>query len=317
MMRRRVRRSDRRRGVSTIISAVLLVAITVVLVGVLYAIRIPLPTAPPTIGYSVDSNERLPAWGDPTDCYPNLPYLPSYYLRNGSGDPRWNTYMNAWNNDCENGDTGHYNQMNVSQIVITQVSRIIPLASVQFAFVCTNTTPTYISNDLVKGSLAAMSWFPGESQSNLSASAPKLASCATFNASNYGGGANGVYYNRLWIFRAAQPERGYPPARRRDHHLHPHGELDLRGAQPDRAPVDLEHGGRGRLPRGAPVVFHRPRSLHHRAHGYGLGPGSPDRGHPALRVLDPPVEDPRPPPHPRSGLLREPEINSPGLSRVE
>jgi flagellin-like protein len=200
MIRRRLRCSNRRRGVSTIISAVLLVVITVVLVGVLYAIRLPLPNAPPTIGYSVDSNQRLPAWGDPTDCYPNLPYLPSYYLGNGSGDPRWNTYMNAWENDCENGDTGHYNQMNVSQIVITQVSRIIPLASVQFAFVCTNTTPTYISNDLVKGSLAAMSWFPGETESNLSASAPKLASCATFNASNYGGGANGVYYNRLGFF---------------------------------------------------------------------------------------------------------------------
>ncbi len=194
---------------STIIAAVLLVLITVVLVGVLYAIRLPLPATTPTIGYTAVSNQRIPVWGDPTDCHPNLPYNWTYYLDNGTGNPLYTTYMNDWTAECEDGTSGVYNFMNATQIIITQISKPIPLKDVIFNFVCTNTTPTYLQTSLVKGSLAAMQWFPGETESNLTSASPKLGSCATFDASGYGGGANGVYYNRLGYFR---PLNGTNPA---------------------------------------------------------------------------------------------------------
>jgi len=191
------------RGVSEAISTVLLLAITIAILILVYMIRFPLTPAPPTVSYQAVTAGTRPVWGDPTDCYPVLPHTPTYYLGNGTGNAtdlaRYNTYMNAWWDDCEYGDNGTYRFMNVSLIQIVDVSKPIPLANIEFKFVCTNTTPKYVQTDLVDGPLAAMEWVPGSSQ-NLSANAPVIGKCATYDANGAGGGANSVYYNRLGYF---------------------------------------------------------------------------------------------------------------------
>jgi len=205
-MRRSRWHRDPSRGIANTIAAVLLVAIMIVAGVLLWTLKLNPPAPTPALYYTANSGVSYPVWGDPTDCWPVLPHSPSYYLGNGSGDPRWNTYMNAWWDDCEYGTTGTYNVMNATEIVITQISQSIPLADVQFNFICHNTTPTPMTTFLVRGSLADMAWFPGSSET-LSPNAPYLASCGTFNASGYGGGANSVYYNRLGFFKtlAANP----------------------------------------------------------------------------------------------------------------
>jgi flagellin-like protein len=191
----------RRRGVAEAVGTVLLVAITVVLVVLIYFIRFPLTPAPPRISYQAITGNTRPVWGDPTDCVPNLGPLhpPSFYLGPGKSVALYNTYMNAWWNDCEYGDNGTYNNMNVTAIEMVDVSASIPLSDIEFQFICTNLTPTYDRTVLVSGPLSAMEWVPGSSQ-NLSANAPTLGYCATYDASGAGGGANSVYYNRLGYF---------------------------------------------------------------------------------------------------------------------
>ena len=187
-------------GVSTVIAAVLLLGITIVAGVLLWTFEFAPPPTPPKVYYTATSGGTYPVWGDPTDCRPVLPYSGSYYLGNGSGDARWNTYMNAWWTQCEYGTNGTYQPMNVTEIVFTQVSQPISLASIQFNFICHNSTPAPMTTFLVRGSLQAMSWFPGSSQT-VPSNAPQLWSCGTFNASGYGGGANSVYYNRLGFFK--------------------------------------------------------------------------------------------------------------------
>jgi hypothetical protein len=184
-----------------VIGVILLVAITVVMMVVIYLVRYPLPNPPPTFGYAASNNVKFPAWGDPTDCYPNLPYNWEYYLANGTGNRtdqnRYNTYMDAWNLDCEDNNNGSYNLMNASQIFITSVSQAVPLSSIQFRFVCFNATPTPKTTILVQGMLDTMEWVPG-SGVNLSANAPELGTCGSYDPR--GSGANSVYYNRLGFF---------------------------------------------------------------------------------------------------------------------
>ncbi len=177
-----------------------MVGIVVAAGMVLWTFRVQTPSTPPTIYYAAHSGLTYPVWGDPTDCMPNLPYSWTYYLGNGSHDPRYSTYMHAWWNDCEYSNNGTYNRMNATAIIFTQVSQPISLADIQFSFVCFNSTPSPMTTYLVQGSLQSMSWFPGSSQS-ISTNAPKLGSCGTFNASGYGGGAFSVYYNRLGFFQ--------------------------------------------------------------------------------------------------------------------
>jgi len=184
-----------------------MVMITVVLMGLIYLIKYPvLTTPPPTITYDSINDAKYPVWGDPTDCYPNLPHNWEYYLGNGTGNRTdqnlYNTYMNAWWSDCEYGDNGTYNVMDAARIVITSVSQPIPLDQITFQFVCTNTTPTYQQTYLVQGLLGDMTWVPGGSQ-NLSANAPYLGVCASYNPQ--GSGANSVYYNRLGFFDPLNP----------------------------------------------------------------------------------------------------------------
>lgn len=186
------------RAVSDVISSVFLVAITVILLIVVFLIRVPLPATPPAISYDALIDTKYPVFGDPTDCHPNLPYSWTYYLGNGTGDPRWNTYMNDWTSECENGNTGIYNQMNATRIVITSVSQTIPLKYLQFAFVCTNYTPTFDQTNLVRGALAGMEFVPSAGAQNFTSSSPLLGYCATLRAE--GSGAASTYYNRLGFF---------------------------------------------------------------------------------------------------------------------
>jgi hypothetical protein len=195
------RRRGGRRAVAQVIGVILLVAITVVTMTVIYMIRYPLPSAPPTIGYAAVNNVKFPVWGDPTDCYPRLPYDWEYYLGNGTGNQtdqnRYNTYMDAWDTQCENDNDGQYNLMNATQIFITSVSQPILLSAIQFRFVCQNETPTPKTTVLVQGMLDKMEWVPG-SNVTLPSSAPELGTCGTYDPR--GSGANSVYYNRLGFF---------------------------------------------------------------------------------------------------------------------
>ena len=184
------------------IGAIILVAITVVLLVVIFLLRVPYPTSPPTLSFAAVNNAKYPAWGDPTDCYPNLPHNWEYYLANGTGNRTdqnlYNTYMDAWWDDCEYGDSGYYAQMNATGIIITGTSQPIPLSAIEFQFICTNTTPRPSTTYLVNGALSAMEWVPGGSQ-NLSANAPTLGTCASYDP-RANSGANSVYYNRLGFF---------------------------------------------------------------------------------------------------------------------
>ncbi|MGB6500252.1 MAG: hypothetical protein WBG19_02470 [Thermoplasmata archaeon] len=186
------------------VATVLLVAITVVLSALIFAVRFPITPAPPNVSYQIVTGGTRPVWGDPTDCHPDLPQAPSYYLGLGKSVTLYNDYMNAWWADCDFGDTGTYNLMNVSAIQIVDVSVAVPLADVEFQFICTNTTPKYVQTTFVQGPLSSMEWVPGSSQ-NLSASAPKIGKCATYDAS--GMGANSVYYNRLGYFDPVDYQR--------------------------------------------------------------------------------------------------------------
>ena len=191
-----------------------LLVITIVLMAFVYALKFPMSPPPPSITYAAQNNVKYPVWGDPTDCYPNLPisgysgvgsYNWEYYLSNGTGNTtdtnRWNAYMDAWDTECDNGDAskdnGSYNLMPTASIKIVSVTQPIPLAGIEFQFICVNTTPSYDRTLLVSGYLDDMEWVPGGSQ-NLSANAPDLGTCASYDPQ--GSGANSVYYNRLGFF---------------------------------------------------------------------------------------------------------------------
>jgi hypothetical protein len=201
---RAFRLSGRHRGVNDVLSAILLIAITIVLMVFVYFIRLPLTPSVPSLSYQAVTGATKPVWGDPTDCRPNaatLPYNWEYYLSNGTSNPtykaRYNLYMNWWWAECENGTNGTYNDMNVSEIEVAHLSAPVPLADVEFQFVCVNTTPKYLETVFAQGPLNAMEWVPGSNQS-LAANAPTLGKCAT--ASPNPSGANSVYYNRLGYF---------------------------------------------------------------------------------------------------------------------
>lgn len=203
MVRRRVRfrlgGRGKGRGVAQSVATALLVVITVILVIMIYMIKFPVTPAPPLVSYQAVTGATRPVWGDPTDCYPDtLPNPPSYYLGTGKSATLYNTYMDAWDADCQTGDSGTYNNMNVTAIEIEDVSAPIPLSEVLFQFVCTNQTPKYVQTTLVSGPLGYMEWVPGSSQALNSSTAPLLGKCATYDAS--GKGANSVYYNRLGYF---------------------------------------------------------------------------------------------------------------------
>ncbi|HKV90513.1 MAG TPA: type IV pilin N-terminal domain-containing protein, partial [Thermoplasmata archaeon] len=131
------------RAVASVIAVVLLVAITVVLVGVLATLRFNLPTQAPQVWYAAQGNESEEAWGDPTDCT--------------------NTSIHA---ACDPLPA-------VFVSVTAYTPSYISLTQLQLVFICNGT-------ELMNGSLKALEVVPG-SGANPGAGSPVLKSCGTWN----------------------------------------------------------------------------------------------------------------------------------------
>jgi flagellin-like protein len=156
----------RRRGVAPIIGTILMLAITIVVFTILFSFKFYTPPAPPSVNFVIKSGGSNPVWGDPTDTPTG----------------------------------GGYSLMNTTAIIVSSVSpSTLQLDDVEFTFICNNESVGGNESILVQGTLADMTWFPGET-SSAPADAPKLGWCASFHAGGYGGGAFGTAYNRLGIF---------------------------------------------------------------------------------------------------------------------
>jgi flagellin-like protein len=166
MRRFRRRRPSGTRAVASVIAVVLLVAITVVLVGVLATFRFNLPTQAPQIWYAAEGNESEQAWGDPTDCTNTTIYaacnpLPAIFVSITSYTPSF-----------------------------------IPLDQLELYFYCNGT-------DLLNGSLADFEVVPG-SGANPGSSAPVIHNCGSWDWGT-GQGTNGKDFNRLLYYQQRTP----------------------------------------------------------------------------------------------------------------
>ena len=160
------RRPSGRRAVATIISVILLVAVTVILVGVLATFRFNLPTQTPHVWYTASGNESEEAWGDPTDCT--------------------NTTIHA---ACD--------PLPAVFVSMTQFTpSYISLSQLTLVFICNGT-------ELMNGSLHALEIVPG-SGSNPGAGAPVLKNCGTWNWGS-GFGTSGTFFNRLLYYQQKTP----------------------------------------------------------------------------------------------------------------
>jgi flagellin-like protein len=197
----RVRRwRHRRRGISEVIGAILLIAMTLVASVLLWTFHVNTPPAAPSISISISTGGANPVWGDPTDCQPQGQW--TYPLNAtelaGRGYGLWG---NLWDDQCYPPATsGNFSLLNTSQITIVAHSPAnIDLNDVNLTFICNNASNNGGRTVLVQGSLASMVWFPG-STTEPAANAPYLGYCGNFNAGGYGGGAYGTLYNRLGMF---------------------------------------------------------------------------------------------------------------------
>jgi flagellin-like protein len=189
-------RRARRRGVSEIIGAILLVALTLVAGVILWTFKINPPPAAPSVTFVIHSGGSNPVWGDPTDCQPWGYGLGIYTSLSGSALTTWG---NKWNDQCENSVSGNFSELNSSEFVIAAHSPSnLLLSQIDFTFVCNNASSSGGTTILVNGSLASMTWFPGVS-SQPAAGAPYLGYCGNFDAGSTTA-ANSIYYNRLGIF---------------------------------------------------------------------------------------------------------------------
>ena len=206
--RRRWRRSQRR-GVSEIIGAVLLIALTLVAGVILWTFHINTPAAPPTISFLIRSGGSNPVWGDPTDCQPWGYNLSDYASMTPAEAATWvgsqtdPPTANTWFGQCGDGNdgavTGNYSLLNSTEFIISAHSPSdIPLSEIDFTFVCNNASSSGGTTVLVNGSLASMTWYPGVSSSP-AANAPYLGYCGNFDAGS-STAANDIYYNRLGLF---------------------------------------------------------------------------------------------------------------------
>jgi len=206
---RRWRRAPRR-GISEIVGAVFLIALTVVAGVILWSFRINTPPAPPTLSFVIRSGGSNPVWGDPTDCQPLGYNLSFYHVGLGSGAlSSWlgnyndGPNVHSWYGQCGDGatqaTTGNYSALNTSQFIITAHSpSAIPLNDIMLTFVCHNSSATGGTTILLNGSLSSMTWYPGLTQQP-APDAPYLGYCGSFFAGS-SISANGVYYNRLGLF---------------------------------------------------------------------------------------------------------------------
>ncbi len=185
----------RARGVSEILGAILLVALTMTAGIILWSFRINTPPAPPSLTILIHSGGKNPAWGDPTDCQPVGNW--TYPL----ASTQYTTWDNEWDAQCDPPNvSGNFSELNTSQIIIaSHTPTNIPLDEITFTFVCNNATTAGGTTILVSGTLASMTWFPGSSTSP-AANAPDLGKCGNFDAGGYGGGSYGTLYNRLGMF---------------------------------------------------------------------------------------------------------------------
>jgi len=143
MSRWRPSRGPSRRGISGVISTVLLVAITIILATVLYALQVRTPPVPTTIDYFLQGSLSYPVYGDPTDCV------------NGPGGTQ----------TCET--------MQALFVVFTGSSPSgLLLTHLRFSLLCNSTV--YLAS-----SFANMEWIPGSSGSP-GPQAPQLGHCGTY-----------------------------------------------------------------------------------------------------------------------------------------
>ncbi|MCL4324194.1 MAG: hypothetical protein M1144_01855 [Candidatus Thermoplasmatota archaeon] len=146
-MRRVLRRRLRlRRAVTPIIATILLLALTIVAAGVLYAsLTLNLPPQATNLYYSVGTPFQEPAYGDGSDCT----------LNKTTGQEM-----------CQS--------IPAVRILITGTvpSNGIPTSSVTFVFQCNGTT-------YLRGTLQAITWVPGSS-SPVPSTAPQLGMCGSF-----------------------------------------------------------------------------------------------------------------------------------------
>lgn len=194
MARRRRWRLNRARGVSEIIGAILLIALTLVAGALLWTFHFYTPPAPPTVNFVIRSGGSNPVWGDPTDCQPQGSW--HYPLTGSTTIDSWNT---GFQNECAYPATsGNYSLLNTTELIVSGFTpSSIPLDDIEMTFICNGTI-------LVNGSLASMTWFPGSS-TDPAPNAPTLGYCGTFDAGGYGGGAFSTYYNRLGLFVPLRP----------------------------------------------------------------------------------------------------------------
>jgi hypothetical protein len=170
-------RSGGRRGVATIIAAVLMTALTVAAGAMLWLYRPPFPTTPVAVQYFAQGDQREPAWSDPTDC------------------ANWSVPLNA---QCD--------WLPAIFIIFTSHSPdSLPLADLRFNFYCNGTL-------LLNGTFKALEIIPGTG-TNPGAGAPKIGNCGTW-AWGTGQGTTGSYFNRLAYFQ--QVQAGYPTLKNGD-----------------------------------------------------------------------------------------------------
>jgi len=201
-----------RRGVSEIIGAVLLIALTLVAGVLLWSFKLYTPPAPPSITVVLRSGGANPVWGDPTDCQPWGYNLSSYgpsgmngsALTNWLGAPNDGPNVRTWYGQCGDGNdgatTGNFSDLNTSEFIIAaHTPAVIPLSQIQFTFVCNNASTNGGTTILISGSLAGMTWYPGSTQVANETTEPELGKCGTFDASSIIA-ANDIYSNRLGIY---------------------------------------------------------------------------------------------------------------------
>ena len=204
MRRPRRWRRGHQRAISEIVGTVFLLGLTLTAGVILWSFRFNFAAAPPSVTFQIRSGGANPVWGDPTDCQPQGAW--SY------SSPPSSKWYQAWWNQCDpqppNLPTGNFSMLNTTSIIIGAVSSTnIPLQDITFSFICHNSTATGGTTVLVTGSLAAMSWFPGQSLKPSVSNPPTLGYCGNFNANGYGGGAYGTLYNRLGIFVPMTPKQ--------------------------------------------------------------------------------------------------------------
>jgi hypothetical protein len=199
-----------RRAVAPVIATIMILGITMAASATLWELRFTLPSEQFSITYVARAGLKIPTWGDHTDCLAqNYPQQLESKWGNGNASAKA-IEQTLWEEQCwgngPNGtttpQTGNFSYMNASEIVFTSVSPSnIPLKDIDFDFLCVNQTVNgTLTTSLANGSLAAMTWIPGLTDSNETPApnAPLLGVCGTFVA--HGKGASSTLYNRMGFF---------------------------------------------------------------------------------------------------------------------